>query len=95
MLVKLDHMINYQDSKTFKFNVNDHKSIIIDTDLYGDIEDIWLFDYNRPVGDCVVAWGTYDSTKTLTNIVEIMSEYTEVLDTDLLAGVADNIIMVC
>lgn len=95
MLVKLDRMINYQDSKTFKFIVNDHKRIDIDTDPYGDIEEIWLFDYSRPIDDHIVAWGTYDTTKTLTNIVEVMSEYTEVLDTDLLLRIADNIRLVC
>lgn len=93
MLIKLNHMINYQDSKTFKFSVNDHKSIIIDTDLYGDIEEIWLFDYSRPLDDRIVAWGTYDVAKPSSNIVEVMNEYTELLDTDSLVRIADQFIL--
>lgn len=93
MLLKLDHMINYQDSKTFKFSVNDHKSIIIDTDPYCDIEEVWLFDYRRPSGDRIVAWGSYDVTKPSTNIVEVMNEYTELLDTDSLVRIADQFIL--
>ena len=93
MLLKLDHMIDYQNSKTFKFNVNDHKSVIIDTYPNGDIEAIWLFDYNRPADDRIVAWGSYDARKMFSNITEVMNLTTEELNTDSLVRIADQFIL--
>lgn len=95
MLLELDHMTDYGSSRTYKFNVNDHKSVIIDTCPNGDIESLWLFDYSRPSSDHIVAWGSHDPWKLSSNIEEVVDIETGSLNTDLLAEVADNMIMGC
>lgn len=92
MLLELDQRIDYQTSKSYKYNVNDHKSIIIDTYPDGCITSMWLFDYDRPVGDHIVAAGYTSRLKMLPNITEVINADTEVLDTDLLIRVADQLI---
>jgi hypothetical protein len=52
---------------------------------------MWLFDYDRPVGDHVVAWG-YTTSEMRPNITEVINADTEVLNTDLLIRVADKLI---
>lgn len=93
MLLELDHMTDYESSKTYKYTVNDHKSVIIDTYPNGDIDSIWLFDYSRPSNDHIAAWGSHDPRKLFTNIEEVVDIDTGSLNTDLIAEVAENMIM--
>lgn len=93
MLLELDHMTDYQVSRTYKYNVNDHKSVIIDTCPNGDIESVWLFDYSRPSDDHIVAWGSYDIRKKYANIEEVIDIDTGSLNTDLLVRIADQFIL--
>lgn len=96
MKINLDRKVVYtsveNDTRTYCYSLNDQKEIEIDTYSDGSISFIWLFDNKRRFGECIVASGYSDSLKMKPNITEVINADTEVLDTDLLIRVADQLI---
>ena len=92
MKINLDRKTDYISNKSYYYSLNDQKEISIDTYPDGCIKAIWLFDNRIEICDRIVASGYSNPLKILPNITEVINADTEVLDTDLLIRVADQLI---